>query len=237
MGFLNAWAMRALVVVLAALGAFGGGWWAGARAQRHADAAERLAQAQAAAEALRRETARADAAVARFVKEQREQEGRYAEMDAKYRALKRSAPLVVGAVACNDAGSVGAHAGATGDAAGGVPDGASTRAAVAPGLGAGAGGLELSLAAVRMWNGALAGRDLPAGACGAADDAAGAGAACAEGSGIGLDDAWDNHALNARRCAQDRQQLRALIGLLRAQGRAGDGAERAAGTTTTPQGE
>lgn len=233
MTLLNGWALRMLLALLVGLGAFGAGWLAGGRAQRQADAAERLAQAQAAAEALRRETARADAAVARFVAERRQQEGRYAEMDARYRALRQSAPLVVGAASC--AAAVGAAA--DGGAAGAAPPDAPTGGADAPVLGAGAGGLELSLAAVRMWNGALAGRDLPAGACGAADDAAGAGAACAEGSGIGLDDAWDNHALNARRCAQDRQQLRALIGLLRAQGRAGDGGERAAAATTTPQGE
>jgi hypothetical protein len=62
-----------------------------------------------------------------------------------------------------------------------------------------------------MWNSALTGRDTPAGACNAAAAAGAAEAACAAISGLSLDDAWDNHADNARSCARDRQRLQHLI--------------------------
>lgn len=69
-------------------------------------------------------------------------------------------------------------------------------------------GVELSLGAVRLWNGALTNTDAPAGACGA--DGAPA-EACAVGAGLGIEAAWDNHATNALSCAQDRQRLKHLI--------------------------
>ncbi|MFD2299913.1 hypothetical protein ACFSPA_14375 [Paracidovorax citrulli] len=69
----------------------------------------------------------------------------------------------------------------------------------------------LTLAAVRVWNGALTSTDAPAGACGATAATEGAGPACAEDSGLTLDDAWANHRANARSCADDRQRYRALI--------------------------
>jgi hypothetical protein len=65
-----------------------------------------------------------------------------------------------------------------------------------------------------MWNGALTGTDAPAGACGVAGAAEGADAACAEDSGLSLDDAWANHRANAKACADDRQRFRALIDFL-----------------------
>jgi hypothetical protein len=69
----------------------------------------------------------------------------------------------------------------------------------------------LSLAAVWMWNSALAGTDVPAGACGLADTSS---QACAADAGLGVDDAWANHAINARSCAADRLRHRALIEFL-----------------------
>ncbi|MET3476309.1 hypothetical protein [Variovorax atrisoli] len=69
----------------------------------------------------------------------------------------------------------------------------------------------LSLAAVWMWNSALAGTDVPAGACGLADTS---GEACAADAGITVDDAWTNHNINARSCAADRLRYRALIEFL-----------------------
>lgn len=69
----------------------------------------------------------------------------------------------------------------------------------------------LSLAAVWMWNSALAGTDVPAGACGLADTSV---EACAADSGLTVDDAWTNHDINARSCAADRLRYRALIEFL-----------------------
>ena len=69
----------------------------------------------------------------------------------------------------------------------------------------------LSLAAVWMWNSALAGTDVPAGTCGLADTSV---EACAADSGLTVDDAWTNHDINARSCAADRFRYRALIEFL-----------------------
>ncbi|WP_230682797.1 hypothetical protein [Variovorax paradoxus] len=69
----------------------------------------------------------------------------------------------------------------------------------------------LSLAAVWLWNGALTGADVPAGACGLADTSS---EACAADSGLIVDDAWDNQALNAKSCAADRLRHRSLIEFL-----------------------
>ena len=65
-----------------------------------------------------------------------------------------------------------------------------------------------------MWNGALTGSDQAAGACGPAGTAEGSDAACTEGSGLTLDDAWANHAANAQACAADRQRYQRLIEFL-----------------------
>lgn len=69
----------------------------------------------------------------------------------------------------------------------------------------------LSLAAVWMWNSALAGADVPAGACGLADTSS---EACAADSGLTVDDAWHNQNLNAKSCAADRLRQRSLIEFL-----------------------
>ena len=72
--------------------------------------------------------------------------------------------------------------------------------------------------AVWVWNSALAGADVPAHTCGLAGGAAGAGdAACAQGSGATAEDAWANHATNARSCAADSARYNALIKALAAQ--------------------
>jgi hypothetical protein len=69
----------------------------------------------------------------------------------------------------------------------------------------------LSRAAVWLWNSALAGSDVPAGACGLADTSI---EACAVDAGVTVDDAWINHDINAKSCAADRLRHRALIEFL-----------------------
>jgi hypothetical protein len=71
----------------------------------------------------------------------------------------------------------------------------------------------LSAAAVWMWNSALAARDVPAGACGAADTSE---AACAVDTGLPLTAAWDNHAANAEACAANALGQQRLIDYLNA---------------------
>ncbi|WP_293222285.1 hypothetical protein [Ottowia sp.] len=196
-------AARLLAALLLALALVGGGYWWGHTAADNAWAARQAQTKQAAEDALDKETARADQANTRYLTDHLDQEDRYADLDAKYRDLAGRAPLVVYrrvpvAAACAGAAPALEHVSA---------------AAPAPGAVA-ADGPVLTLAAVRMWNGALTGIDAPAGACGVAGAAEGADASCAEDSGLSLDDAWANHTINAKSCAADRQRYQALIDFL-----------------------
>lgn len=195
-------AARLLIALVSALALLGGGYWWGSAATDNAWAARQAQADQRAAAALQKETARADAAAGEYLREHLDQEGRYAALDATYRNLRRHAPLVVvrGPVAAATCGNPP------------LAQAPPAPAGVAPG-GAGPGHV-LTLAAVRMWNGALTGLDAPAGACSPVGAPEGAAAACAEGSGLGLEDAWDNHAANARACAADRQRYQHLIDFL-----------------------
>lgn len=199
-------AFRLLIALLAALAMVGAGYWWGSTATGNAWQA-RQAQAQKdAAAALDQERQRGAAAAARYLSDQLDQEDRHAALATRYQDLRRRAPLVVRApvVACAQP----AHASAT-PGAPGTPgaQGVSTAVDAEPAD-------RLTLAAVRMWNGVLTGIDAPASACGAAGAAEGADAACAQSSGLTLDDAWANHAANARSCAADRQRYQALIDFL-----------------------
>ena len=190
-------AARLLLSLLTALALVGGGYWWGSSATDNAWAARQAKAAQAAADALALETQRADQAAARYLTEHLDQEERYAALDAVYNDLRRRAPLVAVRPAVAHAVASAAPADAPGACADLLDRGPA-----------------LSLAAVRMWNGALTGTDAPAGACGVAGAADGADAACAEDSGLSLDDAWANHRANAKACADDRQRFRALIDFL-----------------------
>lgn len=65
----------------------------------------------------------------------------------------------------------------------------------------------LGAGAVSVWNSALAGADVPTGACGADDPAA---PACAAPTEATVDDAWANHVENAGLCQLDRLTLERL---------------------------
>lgn len=69
----------------------------------------------------------------------------------------------------------------------------------------------LTADAVRLWNSALEGHDVPAGAC-SADGATGG--ACVADAGLTVADAWDNQAANALSCRVDRRRLTNLIDYL-----------------------
>lgn len=158
------------------------------------------------------EVARADDAAAAYLQEHRDQEDRYETLDDQFKALRKRLPLTLPAVPAHVAVASAADAAAS--------------PAPAPADGAEAGErLELrrsdsalprlSLGAVWMWNSALAGRDVAARACDAAAAAAGAEAACAQDSGLDVEDAWANQQDNARSCARDRQRYRSLIEYLK----------------------
>jgi hypothetical protein len=69
----------------------------------------------------------------------------------------------------------------------------------------------LTFAAVSLWNSALAGAPIAAGACQLAHPTEPPAATCAQASGISVEDALNNHRLNAQLCAADRERQRALI--------------------------
>lgn len=198
--------IRALAVVLAVAGLIGGGYWAGhsaatAAAQTKAVKAEREARAT-----YDREVARGDRAVADLAALRATSDARFNELQGAFDAVKKRTPLLVAhpAAGCRDLGAVAAAPG------GGAADpllGPGHPAADPPGD---AG--RLTAGAVWMWNSALAGADHPAGACGLADTSEGA---CAADAGVTLDEAWDNHTLNARLCAEDRLNHQRLIDYLK----------------------
>ncbi|MFT4243545.1 MAG: hypothetical protein QM569_14830 [Acidovorax sp.] len=189
-------AARLLSALLLALALVAGGYWWGRTATDNAWAARQAKAADKARIELDQANERADQAAANYLTEHLDQEDRYAVLESKYCELGRRVPLVVyrpvpAVAACGSEARPAVERAANGDP--------------------GAGGPALTLAAVRMWNGALTATDAPAGACGLAGAPEGADAACAEDSGLTLQDAWDNHAANAKSCAQDRQRYRALI--------------------------
>lgn len=130
----------------------------------------------------------------------------YSTLEGQHRELRTRVPLVLPAPvrpvradgralgAPDGAGQPGQDAGAPGEAL--LPDVAGDR---------------LSRGAVWMWNSALAGADVPADTCGIADTSS---EACAADSGLTVDDAWDNHHINAKSCAADRIRHAALIEFL-----------------------
>lgn len=193
-------AARLLSALAAAIALLGGGYWWGHTATENAWQARQAKADQKVRDQIAERVAGAGRAAVRLQDQLIEQRERYANLDTKYRDLRRRHPLVVpGPVAvaqCPPTEPAGLAASEIQRHEADAAVGSSPR---------------LTLAAVRVWNGALAGADVPAGACGAAGAAAGADAACADDAGLTLDDAWDNHALNARACAEDRQRYRALI--------------------------
>lgn len=189
--------LSALVMAIALLG---GGYWWGHTATNNAWQARQAQAERAVSRAIDKEAERADQAAAHYLREHIDQEDRYAELDSKYQTLRKRAPLVVSARAprtpeCGPPEAPGRVELPAAADAGDVP--------------------RLTLAAVRMWNGALTGSDAPAGACGAAGAAEGTDTACAEDAGLTLGDAWANHATNARTCAEDRQRYQHLIDFLK----------------------
>lgn len=162
-------AERLLIALAVALALIGGGYLWGHTATDNAWTARQAKADKAAADELQKETDRADKAVRNYLAEHLDQEERYAELNRVYQNLRTRAPLVVpGSVACR--AMPGPHQAPTPDEW--------------PGASIAGGGPYLTLAAVRMWNGALTGTDAPAGACGPAGATTEADAACAEASGL-----------------------------------------------------
>lgn len=197
---------RALCLLAVAAGLVWAGYRWGADTRQAAWDAERAAQARAQRDAVVAEAKRGDKAVAAAEADKLTLKEAYDQLDARYAAIRIGAPLTVPAApgrvaragpvaACN-----GAAPAAIGDPA------APLQSETEPGP-----PVFLTAGAVRMWNGYLAGADRPAGACGLAGGATDADPACAESSGLTVADAFANHAVNARLCAEDRAAHQRLI--------------------------
>lgn len=209
---LQSLALRVLAVAGLALVLFLAGMWAGhSAATTQADAR----QAKTAAAQLKRYQAQVveGEAAAGALREQLGLQGRYTA--TLQERARHAAPLTVppaavaapqacaGAALLTDSAAVGGHSLPAHPPAGTAND-PGAAAADDPGVG-------LTLAAVSLWNSALAQHDVPAGACRA--DAL-TSPACAAESGAELADAWRNHAANAASCAADRARHQGLIDFL-----------------------
>ncbi|WP_343734692.1 hypothetical protein [Acidovorax sp.] len=195
-------AARLLIALVSALALVGGGYWWGHTATDNAWQAKHAKALEAEHAETAKETKRADQAAANYLTEHLDQEDRYAALNATYQDLRRRVPLVVPGpvVVVTRSESPG-------------PDSPGPDERSAPATAVDSSPV-LTLAAVRMWNGALTGIDQAAGSCGPAGPAESTDAACAQGAGITLDDAWANHAANAKACADDRQRYQHLIDFL-----------------------
>lgn len=190
-------ALKWLLLSAAALGA---AFYAGAQHERAAWQAGETKKVQEAHEKYEQEVKRGNEAAGHFLDELSEKENRYAELEKKFSALRARVPLVVPAPVAAGSEATGA----------GLKPGVDPPAPAPPGINV-VIRPELSLGAVWMWNSALAGAGVPAGACGADAQTV---EACAAGSGLTTADAWDNHTANAKSCAADRLRLERLIDYL-----------------------
>lgn len=197
-------AYAALALIAAAL--LGGAFMWGGHVTDNAWQAKQAKADRAQAARYQAEVQRADTAAAAYLTEHLQQETRYEALDDHYKTLRQRLPITVPARVT------------AGAALGGAAAAPADPGAAAPGrieLPAAVGAPHLALGAVWMWNSALAGRDVAAGACNPASATGAAEAACAEDSGLDVDDAWANHVANARSCARDRQRFEHLIEFLK----------------------
>jgi hypothetical protein len=195
-------AARLLIALVSALALVGSGYWWGHTATDNAWQAKHANALEAERAETAKETKRADQAAANYLTEHLDQEDRYAALNATYQDLRRRVPLVVPGpvVVVTRSESPG-------------PDSPGPDERSAPATAVDSSPV-LTLAAVRMWNGSLAGIDQAAGSCGPAGPTESTDAACAQGAGLTLEDAWANHAANAQSCAADRQRYQHLIDFL-----------------------
>jgi hypothetical protein len=186
---------RILAAILLAIALVTGGYRWGARATDNAWQAKEAKRLQAEADARESEIRRGEKASGALQAELQQQAITHDELTKAFHDYKKLNPILARrAVAAAAPPAAGAPQAAQCDAGLAGPE---------PGI---------TLGAVWMWNSALAGRDTPAGTCGLADTSEGA---CAADSGVTLDDAWENQALNARLCADDRLRHQRLIEFLK----------------------
>ncbi|TXT39215.1 MAG: hypothetical protein FD135_2365 [Comamonadaceae bacterium] len=197
-------------VVLALVMAWGGaGYWAGDHNRNNAWLAKQAIEAKDAKKKLDDEIDRSRKAAETHLAEQQMLMKSYSTLEEKFHAVIQR-PLVVyrdrpgSNVAAADVAAAQGGGSCTGESAAGVSADSDSSTVHSVGL---------SLGAVWVWNSALTGADSPIGGCGAADTT---GQTCAADSGIGIEDAWQNHIENAKSCAVDRLRQQRLIDYIQA---------------------
>lgn len=195
--------------LLLAVGMAVAGYFFGAHTTDNAWQAKQAAAEREQAAKYQAEVTRGDQAARTYLTDHADQEDRYEKLHDQFRALRKRLPLTVPARVAAPPAAVAAAAPASAAAGDGVPgERLELRGGDDPVP-------RLSMGAVWMWNSALAGRDVAAGACDAAAGAGGAEAACAQDAGLDVDDAWANQQENARSCARDRKRYQSLIDFLK----------------------
>lgn len=190
--------LHALGLILFSL-AFGGGFLAGAD-YKNDQWLSKQAKVEREAHVTYEAEVKTDNAAARsYLTDNRSLQTDYQALKEKFNALKKRTPLV----AINPAvpGNTGQPGCVSEAPVGEVDNGGRVDSA-----------LHLSTGAVWMWNSALTGKDQPAGECSALDPTS---PACAAATDITIDDAWDNHTVNAQICAENRLAHQRLIDLLK----------------------
>lgn len=188
-------AARALALLLAAMFLVAAGYRVGVRNTDNYWNARQADTERAANTKFARNTEIGIDAATDAITEQRAQESRYADLAKRHAALRKRVPLVVASPKPTS-----------------QPD--------EPPAGQGSVplpvGSELSGGAVWLWNSALVGHpDVPPGSCGADGALGEPDPSCARGTGLTVDDAWDNHTTNAQSCARDRARYERLKAYLR----------------------
>lgn len=183
---------RLLAFVLFSLALLGGGYWWGETAANNARDADLLQVTRDASDRYQEQVKLGNKAATSLIADKQDLQTRNQELERKFHAARAHAPLVAAAPPAREA------------AQGNPPPGQDCVVLLPT--------PELSRRAVWMWNSALAATDVPSGACGADDTSA---EACAVTAGIGLEAAWENHAANAKSCAEDRLQHQRLIDFIK----------------------
>ena len=188
------------------------GFNAGSQSANTKQAAKQAIAAQQARDAYDAKQRQGEQAAAAYLAAERERTTQFQTLTEKFNVLRRNTPLVTpraGLVVCNSGGTVRTQ-----------PDTSSPEQPLAqphrqptqeP---ADDTGIALTAGTVWMWNSALTGVDQPTHSCGAADPAA---PACAAGTSLSLDSAWDNHIANAEICAANRLAHQSLIDFIHQQ--------------------
>jgi hypothetical protein len=197
---------KAIVAVLLVVGAFTFGMWTGHQVGSHEREAERTREIARQFERYQEQVADGEATAEQLQLSLQRLSQHHATITGALRhaPLLARAPAALGALPLCPAAIAAAPGAAASPATN--TDAAPADASAAPAEPG--GGALLTLAAVSLWDSALAGHHVPAGAC-STDGAAGA--ACAAPAPFDLQDAWANQAENAARCARNAERYRALI--------------------------